>query len=155
MGLLNQALKRYVKSNDNKDDIKRLIDEIYFKSKYHFSNVIPGDHSIIFTNSFLRNLFSNYEKFGEISEGTVNFEPKENYFIVHSKINLARFIIIYATILVIGGLSVVAFATDTILFASTACLLLFVFIVMCSQFAASKFNNMITSCIKECGLKMK
>ena len=155
MGLLKQELKRYIKSNDNKDDIKRLIDAIYFKSRNHFSSVILGENTIIFKNSFLRNLSSNYVKFGEISEGVVNFEPKENYFIVHSNINLARFLFIYATVLLSGGLSIVAFETDTLLFAFTAFLLLSVFIVLCSQFAAIKFDNMITGCIKECGLKTK
>ncbi|MFZ1986541.1 MAG: hypothetical protein WAU91_19180 [Desulfatitalea sp.] len=154
MGLYKHTHKRYVRSTDRNGDIKRLIDQLYFKSRTHFSNVLAGDKVIVFTNSIFRNLFTNYEKFGEISEGVVNFEPKENYFIVHSKVSFARFLFIYGLIFVIG-LPLIFWFEGILLFAIIAGLSSLGFIVISAQFAALKFNTMIKTCIEECNLKME
>ena len=155
MGLLKQECTSYVQSHNNSDDIKRLMDEIYFKSRNHFSKVIAGDSSLLFTNSILRNVFSNYEKFGEISSGVIKFEQKNNYFIVRSELNFARYIFIYGVILVLGLLTTINFKADIIVFAVTAFILLFAFIILCSQFAVYKFNSMIRACIKDCNFEIE
>lgn len=151
MDIFGNKKSNYIGSHDIENDIKALTEVICLKCRDHFTDIHMGKSSIIFFNSFFVNLFSRYEKFGEISFGEIRFEPKANYFIVQSNISFRRWLTIYSIMLLISFICFISSEAGSILAGLLICAIFMAVLSFYPQFTAARFNSMLKSCIKECG----
>jgi hypothetical protein len=155
MNIIGQEFTSYVRSLNCTDDAKRIIDAIYLRTRNHFTDVSTGDNIIVFSNGFFMNLFSNYEEFGQISNGEINIELKHNHIVLRSNVYFRKFILMYLALLLVVILQILSFSPDSVVFAIIFAVIFIAYTFIHPQYTARRFRLMVSNCIDECGLTMK